>query len=68
MAGHETGKASWGYAVKNNAKEFDLYLANNQSYEGFLRWGGTDHGLSLSTETIHRAYVHIRRAGNSLVS
>lgn len=31
MAGYETGKASWGYVVRNNGKEFDLYLANNQS-------------------------------------
>lgn len=68
MARYEAGKASWGYAVGNNAKEFDLYPASNQSYEGFLSRRGIGPRAKLFTETIHGAYVHIRTAGNSLAS
>ena len=45
------------HAMRNNMKDFDLYSASNQSYEG---------GLSLFTETIHGVCMNLRTTGNSL--
>lgn len=45
------------HAIRKNTKDFDLYSASNQSYEG---------GLSLYTETIHGVCMNIITIGNSL--